>query len=135
MPSVPHTFRLTHDEARRRAIATVSAAPKGYVVTVAEPNRTLDQNALMWAKLTDISHAKPRGLKKTPDQWKHVIMHACKFECQFEIGLDDKPFPVGLSTSKLNKKEFSLLIDYIDWFASEENIQWSDNTKEKLRAA
>ena len=49
------TFILAHDEARRRAVAWVAQAPAGHVVTVQEPTRNLEQNALMWVLLQAFS--------------------------------------------------------------------------------
>ena len=41
-------FKLVHATARRLAMEAVQTAPEGYCVTVAEPTRSLDQNAAMW---------------------------------------------------------------------------------------
>lgn len=48
-------FILSHSEARRRAVQSCQDAPEGFVVTVAEPTRTLEQNARLWACLGDIA--------------------------------------------------------------------------------
>ena len=41
-------FIMAHETARANAIQAVQNAPEGYTVTIAEPNRTLEQNALQW---------------------------------------------------------------------------------------
>lgn len=53
MVSERKQFVLAHQEARRRAMSAVAEAPPGYVVTVQEPNRSLDQNAAQWQRMTD----------------------------------------------------------------------------------
>ena len=83
----------------------------------------------MWVLLSKISRAKPHGIKKTPESWKFVMLHECKHECQFEIGLDGKPFEVGLSTSNLKVDQMSELIEYIYWFGAEYGVDLSDTRK------
>ncbi|MBY0468799.1 MAG: recombination protein NinB, partial [Burkholderiaceae bacterium] len=41
-------YRLSHAEARHRAMEAVRTAPDGWHVVVSEPTRTLDQNATQW---------------------------------------------------------------------------------------
>jgi len=40
-------FRLVHAQARALALESVKTAPEGYIVTIQEPTRTLDQNAAL----------------------------------------------------------------------------------------
>lgn len=42
-------YRLVHETARKNAARECLAAPEGYVVTIAEPTRSLDQNAISHA--------------------------------------------------------------------------------------
>lgn len=70
-------FRLVHDEARRRAIAAVTAAPDGYVVTVQEPKRDLQINAALHAKLTEIAQSREwAGKKWDVETWKRLLTAA-----------------------------------------------------------
>ncbi len=117
------TFILSHDMARRNALAAVSGAPPGYVVEVREPKRSLDQNAHLWALLTQLSAAKPEGREHTPDTWKLLVMHAAGHACQFEVGLDGRPFPVGFRSSKLTKRQCMDLIDWIYAYAAEQGVE------------
>ena len=74
-------YRLVHDEARRRAGQDVASAPDGWIVTVSEPTRSLDQNALMWPLLDDIARqVEWYGNKLTPDEWKDVFTAALRKE-------------------------------------------------------
>ena len=124
------TYRLVHSEARRRAIAAINAAPDGYVATLTPPKRSTDQNAKMWAMLTDVSRAKPvidgRQRVHTRDVWKAIMMNGCGHAVQFETGVDGAPFPIGFSSSNLTKAQMSELIDYIAWFGNEYGVKWSE---------
>src|SRR4051812_5039407 len=109
-----HKVVLSSNFARRRACALIQRAPEGYVASVAEPSRTLDQNNRLWAMLTDVSVSMPQGRRHTPDDWKCIFMSACGWEVQFLEGLDGRPFPQGFRSSKLTKAQMSALIDFID---------------------
>lgn len=110
---------------RNRDIAhrIVDCAPVGAVMEVSAPKRTLDQNAKMHAMLSDISRAMPMGRRHTPDDWKAILMHACGWECQFQEGLDGRPFPMGFRSSRLTKDQMSTLIEYMTAFAAEHGIE------------
>lgn len=125
-----HKVVLNSRFARERACALVHKAPEGYVASVAEPTRTLDQNNKLWAMLTDVSAAMPLGRRHTPDDWKCIFMHACGWEVQFIEGLDGRPFPQGFRSSKLTKSQMGDLINFIQAFGDEHNVRWSDEAKD-----
>ena len=118
-----HTVILTGDKQRDFAHKLVTQAPLGYVVSVKPQRRTNEQNDLMWALLTELSKAKPNGREHTPDGWKLRVMHACGHACQFEIGLNGDPFPVGFRSSQLTKAEMSDLIEWIYQYAAESGVE------------
>lgn len=120
------TFKLSHATARQRAARAVLDAPDGHTVTIAEPTRSLDQNAMLWACLADISRAEPMGRKLTPDEWKAVFMQACGWEVQFLPGLDGRPFPAGFRSSKMTKAQMADLLTFILAWGNEQGIKWSD---------
>lgn len=121
-----HKITLVSGEQRTRAQSLIARAPDGYVVTLAEPKRTAEQNDRMWAMLTDISHQKPMGRMHTPDDWKSVFMNACGWECQFLEGLDGRPFPQGFRSSQMTKKQMSAMIEYMFAWGAEHEIRWSE---------
>ncbi len=113
---------------RQRAHALIDAAPEQAVVNVAAPRRTNDQNALLWALLSEISRAKPQGRSLTPDVWKALFMHEAGFKCTFEPTLDGQGVvPLGFKSSRLRKAEFSELIEAINAFAAEHGIGLSEH--------
>lgn len=114
------TFVLVHTEARRRAVAAVQTAPDGFCVTVAEPTRNLEQNAALWAVLSEVSeHVVWHGRKLSPEDWKHVFTASLK-RMDVVPNLEGTGFvALGLSTSKMSKREFSDLLELVNAFAAE----------------
>jgi hypothetical protein len=121
-------FRLINDAVRANACTAIRLAPEGWIVTLKEPTRSLDQNARLWAMLGDISKAKPDGREATPEVWKQLFMHACGHEVQFEIGLEGKPFPVGFRSSNLTVRQMSDLMEFIAAYAAKRGIVFVDHT-------
>lgn len=48
-------FVMAHEAARANAVLAVEMAPAGAVIEIKDARRTLDQNAKLWAMLTDLS--------------------------------------------------------------------------------
>lgn len=111
----------------------VDSAPAGSVMTVSPPRRTNDQNAKMHAMLSDVSRAKPEGREYPPEIWKALFMAEAGFEPRFEPALNGKGvIPIGYKSSRLNKAEFSDLIEAIYAYGAEHGVVW---TEPKERAA
>lgn len=123
---IGQTCILRGDYQRALAKRLIDRAPPNAIVNIRESNRTTDQNAKMWAMLSDISRAKPAGRCHTPEMWKNLFMHACGHAVQFEQGLDGHPFPVGFRSSRLTKRQMVDLIDFIAAWGSEHGVRWSD---------
>jgi len=121
-----HTIRLTGVTQREYARRLILAAPDYAVVTISAGDRTLDQNALMWCLLSEVSRAKPQGRKHTPEVWKALFMNACGHETQFQMGLSGEPFPVGFRTSRLSRAQMSELIEFIYSYGAEHGVIWHD---------
>lgn len=107
-------------------------------VTFSRGKRTNDQNRLLWAVLTDVSnHVIWHGQKLTPDEWKHILSAAWKGQ-KVLPGIDGSLVVFGQSTSKLNKADFSDLIEVIYAFGAEQGVRWTDESMvvfEKYREA
>lgn len=124
-------FRLVHQTARNRAIETVAAAPDGYFVEIREPNRNLEQNALMWALLTDIANQVPwHGIKLSPDEYKDLLS-AGLVKSKVVPNIEGNGFVIlGQRTSKMGKREFSELCELILAFGVEHGVRWTDQYPE-----
>lgn len=115
----------------RRALAKqiIDRAPQDAVVTVRAATRSTDQNAKMWAMLSDLARAKPEGRTHTSEVWKQLVMHACGHAVQFEIGLNGQPFPTGFRSSRLTKQQMGDLIEWIYAYGAEHGVVWSEPEK------
>ena len=120
------TIILASDTQRQLAIDMIRRAPADAVVKISAPKRTLDQNAKLWAMISDVSRAKPEGRMHTPEVWKCLFMSACGHAVQFEMGLDNKPFPIGFSSSRLSKAEMADLITVIYEYGDRHGVRWSE---------
>jgi hypothetical protein len=118
-------FALVHTEARRRALHAVAAAPDGYIVRVSEPTRSLEQNALLWSRLNDIAEqVEWHGRMLDAESWKHIFSASLKKQDAVQ-GLDGGFVVLGISTSRMNKRELSDLIELIHAFGAERDVQWT----------
>lgn len=116
-------------EQRVLACDLVKAAPVNAVVTIKEGNRTLDQNALMWAALSDIARAKPEGRVMAPEAWKAAFMSALGYEIVWQPGIDGSPpFPAGFRTSRMSKSQMADLITFILAYGDRYGVRWSDRS-------
>lgn len=121
------TIILRGLEQRALACALVEQAPVDAVVTIKEATRNLDQNAKLWAMLSDISRAKPEGRCWPAETWKCAFMHALGHQVQFAEGLDGAgPFPIGFRSSRLSKRQFADLITMAQEYGDRHGVRWSD---------
>lgn len=120
------TVILASEAQRRLAHGLIDKAPAGAVVNVREATRNRDQNARMWAMISDVSRAKPEGRCHTPDMWKALFMKACDHEVTFIMGLDGEPFPVGFRSSRLTVRQMADLITVIAEYGDRHGVRWSE---------
>ncbi|MDO6587365.1 recombination protein NinB [Salipiger sp. 1_MG-2023] len=119
-------LRIIRCHNREAVSREVAGLPNGFEVIIREPSRTTDQNAKMWAMLSDISRAMPEGRQHPAETWKALFMHALGFETQFQTGLNGEPFPVGFRTSRLRKAQMVDLITFISEYGDRHGVQWSE---------
>lgn len=120
------TVILCGDRQRAFAHKLIDAAPADAVVNVREATRSTEQNARMWAMLSDVSRAKPEGRMHTPEVWKSLFMHALGFETRFLTGLNGEPFPAGFRSSRLNKRQMADLITFIAEYGDRHEVRWTE---------
>lgn len=131
-------FILAHDAARTNALIAVREAGPMWRVTVMPPQRTLEQNALMWALLTDVS-GQVEWYKKwlSTDDWKNIFTASLR-HLSVVPGIDEGTLvPIGLSTSEMDKAEMSELIDLIYAFGATRGVLFHQTREQMqlLRAA
>lgn len=120
------TVILNGKAQRDLAKRLIAAAPDGAVVRVAEAARNADQNAKLWAMISDVSRAKPEGRTHAPEVWKCLFMASCGHQVRFEVGLDNTPFPIGFSSSRLSKRQFADLITVVQEYGDRHGVAWSE---------
>jgi len=120
------TIILRGPSQRAFAASLIAKAPDDAVVEVRPPTRNRDQNARMWAMISDVSRAMPDGRRHTPDVWKCLFMHACGHAVQFEAGLDGAPFPIGFRSSRLTVRQMADLITCIAEYGDRHGVQWTE---------
>lgn len=119
-------YIMSHELARQRAIDAVRNAPSGYVIEIREPTRTLDQNALLWPLLTEVSRQVDwYGQKLTEDEWKDVFTAGLRNQ-KAVPGIDGGFVMVGSKTSRMNKREFSELVELIYAFGAERGVKFQE---------
>jgi hypothetical protein len=121
------TVILASQAQRDLAKRMIDAAPERGVVKISEPTRNNDQNARMWAMLSDVSRAKPEGRMWPPETWKAAFMHSLGHQVQFADGLDGSgPFPLGFRTSRLTVRQMADLITVIGEYGDRHGVAWSE---------
>lgn len=117
-------FILAHEVARKNAQQAILEAPTGYFVTIKPATRSLEQNNRLWALLTDISKQVDwYGRKLQPQEWKDVFT-ACLRKQDVVPGINGGFVVLGLSTSKMSKKEMIDLQDLITAFGIQHDVKF-----------
>lgn len=128
------TFILAHTVARQGAMHAVAHAPDGYVVEIKPKTRSLDQNARMWAMLTDISNqVQWYGKKLTPDAWKCVFSASLKKQ-DVVPGLHGDFVVIGQSTSQMTIREMGDLMELMEAFGAERGVRFAGRVPEEAFA-
>lgn len=126
-------YILAHDLARRRAVAAVAEAPAGYVITVAEPTRNLEQNALMWVWLQAFADSlvwpvNGEMVKLDAAEWKDILTAAFRREVpRVAMGLRGGMVMLGISTRKLSKREMADFITFIQSEAADRGVELQEH--------
>ena len=113
---------------RERVQAWAAKAPWGTRVTFQEAKRTTDQNARMWAMLTEVARqVKWHGQRLSADDWKLVFLSALKQELRIVPNLDGTGFvQLGRSSSSLSVGEMADLMDLIAAFGAREGVTFAE---------
>jgi hypothetical protein len=129
------TVILRGKSQRDFAKAMIDRAPVDAVVRISEATRNLDQNARMWAMLSDVSRAKPEGRHWTPETWKCAFMHSLGHQVKFCEGLDSSgPFPLGFHSSRLTVRQMADLITVIQEYGDRHEVRWTDPAYREVAA-
>lgn len=128
------TIILAHQTARMRAAQAVAESPEGYVVTISEPTRNLEQNSLLWVILTAFSRqlewpVNGKFVRLTPDEWKDILSAAYRKEsARLAMGLDGGVVMLGMRTSQMGKREFAEFIEFLQAVAADRGVTLDEVT-------
>lgn len=128
-------YVLVSDAIRAKVAARINAAEPGTRVELKGPKRSLDQNARMWAMLTDFAHqVEHMGRRYTPEQWKVILLHAFGWEVQFLPSLDGQNIlPFGNSTSDLSRAEMAEFQEFISAEGAMRGVTFHTNREDQRR--
>jgi hypothetical protein len=132
-------FILAHAEARRRALAAVSAAPDGYAVTIKAPTRNLEQNAKFHAICNDLEQSKLHwfGKPRSAAEWKVLLIsgHAIATKAGADVvpGLEGEFVNLRESTAIMSKARGSSLIEYAQAFCANHVVDYESTGRPQAR--
>lgn len=118
-----------HD--RRKVAGWAMKAPAGTRIEFKEAKRSTEQNARMWAMLTEIASQVPwHGLRLAADDWKLIFLDALEREVRMVPNLDGNGFVnLGRSSSDLSKGEMSDLMELIAAFGANHGVRFHDESE------
>lgn len=121
---------LVHIKTRsdREKIARWAAGvPDGTTVEFRAPRRTIDQNALLWSLLGQLSQqVEWYGQKLTPEDFKDLCTASLR-KAHVVPGIDPGTVvPLGMRTSQMTKQEFADLIELIYCFGAERGVKFRE---------
>ena len=100
-------------------------AGQQFVIEVKEKTRSTEQNARMWAMLTEVSRQVDwYGQKLTAEEWKDVFSASLKKQ-KAVPGLDGGFVILGQRTSKMTVREMADLMTLIEAFGAEKGVRFS----------
>ena len=102
------------------------AAPVQVDISLYKKRRSNDQNAKMWAMLTDVSDQVDwAGERLTKENWKDMFTASLKKQ-RAVPGIDGGFVVLGARTSEMSTSDISDLIEIMNAFASENEVVWTD---------
>lgn len=120
------TIFLVGPVQRQFAHQCIDEAPEDYVCQIKQKNRTLEQNALMWALLDDLSkQVNWHGNRLTAEEWKDVLSASLKKQ-KAVPGIDGGFVVIGARTSQMTKREMSDMCELIYAFGAEQGVKWTE---------
>lgn len=124
---------LRHNADRKLAIRWIEQSPVGMRIEYKAPRRTIAQNSLLWAKLTDLSvHLRWHGKHLTANDYKILLLDALQRETTRVVpNVDGTGFvDLGRSSSDLSKEEMGQFLDLIDAFGAQHGVIFNDQAEQ-----
>ena len=112
---------------RDKAINWICRAPVNTRIEFKAPRRSLDQNSLLWQRLTEIAEQVIwYGVKLSPEDFKDMFTASLR-KARVVPGIDPGTFvPLGMRTSDMSKEEMTSLLELIAAFGAERGVVFKD---------
>ena len=129
------TFHLVNDRVRANAMLELEQAPDRYVVTIAEPTRSNDQNAMFHAICSDIAKSGHLfiGKPRKPEVWKVLLIsgHAAATAEGSEVvpGLEGEFVNIRESSALMSVRRAASLITYTLAYCDTNGIPLTETRK------
>lgn len=118
---------LVSDTARKLAASMCMEAPDGWLARFSEPTRSLEQNALLWSRLSQLSNGVLWDNERlSAREWKDLLT-ACLRKQKVVRGIEGGLVFLGAHTSTMPKAEFNDLLALMDAFAAERGVVFQTN--------
>lgn len=119
--------QINSDAERARVANWARGVPVGTTVEFRAPRRTLDQNALMWSLLEQISkQVEWFGKMRSSEDWKDLATAALR-HAEFVPGITPGTLvPLGMRTSQMTKQELADLIESLYAFGAERGVKFRE---------
>lgn len=128
---------LRHNADRLLAVRWIEQAPVGTRIEFKAARRTVDQNSLLWSRLTCLSvQLRWHGKHLTANDWKIVMLNGLTRESRIVPNINGDGFvDLGRSSSDLSKDEMSQLIDLISCFGAQHGVVFNDPAAQEQESA
>lgn len=126
------TLVLNSPREREKAMSWIRQAPTGTRVEFKASKRTIPQNSLLWAILTDLSQQVLwHGVRLTPQDYKLLLLSGLKKELRIVPNITGDGFVnLGTSSSDLSKSEMTDLIELALHFGAERGVKFHGDQSE-----
>ena len=126
---------ITGEVARKAICRHVMTADEGYIVTIAEPSRNLEQNAKLHAVLSDIAkQVDYHGKRRSVEFWKGVFVSGWQIATgekpEIVPGLEGEFINIRESTTTLSIRRMASLIEYISAWCAMSEVKLNDQIKD-----
>lgn len=122
-----HKFMINSRKSLEAAFRILSSLgyEKSYHLEAKPLTRTIEQNAKLWAMLTEISQQVDwHGQKLSQEDWKHVFSAALNQQ-RVVPNLDNNGFVVlGQSTSKMTVSQMTEMIELMYAFGAQNSVEF-----------
>lgn len=129
------TFHLVSDRVRENARLALETAPDRYVITIAEPTRSNDQNAMFHAICSDIAKSRHLfiGKPRSAAVWKVLLIsgHAAATAEGSEVvpGLEGEFVNIRESSALMSVRRAASLITYTLAYCDTNGIPLTETRK------